>query len=89
MGLVKVEVYLTRQQVKMLNELVDLGLYADMSEAVREAIRHYFAEKYRILQSVKVVKESINVLKQVQRYFKNLERRNRNEEDYDSLERYR
>jgi len=89
MGLVKVEVYLTRQQVKMLNELVDLGLYADMSEAVREAIRHYFAEKYKILQSVKVMKESINMLKQVQRYFKNLERRYRNEEDYNGLEKYR
>ena len=89
MGLVKVKVYITKQQIKMLNELVDAGLYADLSDAVREAIRHYFAEKYKLLQSVKVVKESMNVLKQVQRYFKTLEKRSRNsEKDYNGLEDY-
>ena len=89
MGLVKVKVYITKQQIKMLNELVDAGLYADLSDAVREAIRHYFAEKYKLLQNVKVVKESVKVLKQVQRYFKTLEKRSRNsEKDYNGLEDY-
>ena len=76
MRLVRVEVYLTEEQVKMLNELVDAGIYADLSEAVRDAIRHHFIEKYL---TVKTVEEAIKMLEleRIEEFFKTLEKRNR------------